>query len=48
MLKQGDDDEYLVVLLTTGLILVGHNSEDAEHVTVVGYGFWKITSKTRG
>ena len=48
MLEQGDDDEYLVVSLATGLILVGHNSRihlesrwwqrKARKVAVVGRG----------
>ena len=48
MLDQGDDDEYLVVSLATGLILVGNNSRihlgsrwgqrRARKVAVVGRG----------
>ena len=48
MLEQGDDDEYLVVSLATGLILVGNNSRihlgsrwwqrKARKVAVVGRG----------
>ena len=48
MLDQGDDDEYLVVSLAIGLILVGHNSRihlgsrwwqrRARKVAVVGRG----------
>ena len=48
MLEQGDDDEYLVVSLATGLISVGHNSRihlgsrwwqrKARKVAVVGRG----------